>query len=60
MSEKDISREIKRLEKMMMEHAKNLDFERAAQIRDQLSVLREQAFGGPGHDNVAALLPKAS
>ena len=60
MSEKDISREIKRLEKLMMEHAKNLDFERAAQIRDQLSVLREQAFGGPGHDNVAALLPKVS
>jgi excinuclease ABC subunit B len=60
MSEKDISREIKRLEKQMMEHAKNLDFERAAQIRDQLSVLREQAFGGPGHDNVSALLPKAS
>jgi excinuclease ABC subunit B len=60
MSEKDISREIKRLEKQMMEHAKNLDFERAAQIRDQLSVLREQAFGGPGHDNVAVLMPKAS
>ena len=60
MCEKDISREIKRLEKQMMEHAKNLDFERAAQIRDQLSVLREQAFGGPGHDNVAVLMPKAS
>jgi len=60
MSEKDISREIKRLEKQMMEHAKNLDFERAAQIRDQLSVLREQAFGVPGHDNVAVLMPKAS
>jgi excinuclease ABC subunit B len=60
MSEKDISREIKRLEKQMMEHAKNLDFERAAQIRDQLSVLREQAFGGPGHDNVSVLMPKAS
>jgi excinuclease ABC subunit B len=59
MSEKDISREIKRLEKLMMEHAKNLDFERAAQVRDQLALLREQAFGGPGHDNVVSLLRKA-
>ena len=59
MSEKDISREIKRLEKLMMEHAKNLDFERAAQVRDQLALLREQAFGGPGHDNVLSLLKKA-
>jgi len=60
MSEKDISREIKRLEKQMMEHAKNLDFERAAQVRDQLAVLREQAFGGPGHDNILPFLKKAS
>jgi excinuclease ABC subunit B len=30
MSEKDISREIKRLEKLMMEHARNLEFEKAA------------------------------
>ncbi len=59
MSEKDISREIKRLEKMMMEHAKNLDFERAAQVRDQLALLREQAFGGPGHDNIVPFLKKA-
>jgi len=60
MSERDISREIKRLEKLMMEHAKNLDFERAAQVRDQLALLREQAFGGPGHDNVLPFLKKAS
>jgi excinuclease ABC subunit B len=60
MSEKDISREIKRLEKLMMEHAKNLDFERAAQVRDQLALLREQAFGGPGHDNILPFLKKAS
>jgi excinuclease ABC subunit B len=60
MSEKDISREIKRLEKQMMEHAKNLDFERAAQVRDQLALLREQAFGGPGHDNILPFLNKAS
>ena len=44
MSEKDISREIKRLEKLMMEHARNLEFEKAAQVRDQLTILKEQAF----------------
>ena len=55
MSEKDISREIKRLEKLMMEHARNLEFERAAQVRDQLAILKEQAFGAPGIDNVREL-----
>jgi len=60
MSEKDISREIKRLEKLMIEHAKNLDFERAAQIRDQLTNLRAQVFGGPERDNVVPILSKAS
>ena len=48
MSEKDIAREIKRLEKLMMEHARNLEFEKAAQVRDQLGVLKEQAFGAKG------------
>jgi excinuclease ABC subunit B len=28
-----------------MEHARNLEFEKAAQVRDQLGVLKEQAFG---------------
>lgn len=57
MSEKDISREIKRLEKLMMEHARNLEFEKAARVRDQLALLREQAFGGAGGDNIAVLTP---
>lgn len=52
MSEKDIAREIKRLEKQMIEHAKNLEFEKAARVRDQLHSLKEQAFGAPGTDNV--------
>ncbi|MDC8755980.1 excinuclease ABC subunit UvrB [Janthinobacterium fluminis] len=56
MSEKQISKEIKRLEKLMLDHAKNLEFEKAAQVRDQLHVLKEQLFGAPGSDNVAALL----
>jgi excinuclease ABC subunit B len=55
MSEKDISREIKRLEKLMMEHARNLEFEKAAQVRDQLHILKEQAFGAPGSDNIVSL-----
>ena len=60
MSEKDIAREIKRLEKLMMEHAKNLEFERAAQVRDQLGILKEQAFGASGRENVVALVPAAA
>jgi len=52
MSERDIAKEIKRLEKLMMEHARNLEFENAARVRDQLVHLRAQAFGGAGHDNV--------
>jgi len=55
MSEKDVSREIKRLEKQMVEHAKNLEFEKAARVRDQLHLLKEQAFGAPGSDNVAPI-----
>ena len=54
MSERDIAKEIKRLEKLMMEHARNLEFENAARVRDQLANLRAQAFGGAGHDNVVA------
>lgn len=53
MSEKDMAREIKRLEKLMLEHARNLEFEKAARVRDQLAQLREQAFGAPGKDNIA-------
>ena len=52
MSEKQISREIKRLEKLMLDHAKNLEFEKAAQVRDQLAHLKQQLFGAGGHDSV--------
>ena len=58
MSEKQISKEIKRLEKLMVDHAKNLEFEKAAQVRDQLHVLKQQAFGAPGADNVVSMLGK--
>ena len=55
MSEKDIAREIKRLEKQMLEHARNLEFEQAARVRDQLARLKDQAFGAHGQDNVPRL-----
>jgi excinuclease ABC subunit B len=50
LSEKDLGKRIKQLEKQMLEHARNLEFEKAARVRDQLALLREQAFGAPGHD----------
>jgi excinuclease ABC subunit B len=50
MSEKDLGKRIKLLEKQMLEHARNLEFEQAARARDQLAQLREQAFGAAGHD----------
>jgi excinuclease ABC subunit B len=55
MSEKDIAKAIKQLEKQMMEHARNLEFEKAARVRDQLAILKEQAFGAPGSDHVVPL-----
>ena len=54
MSEKDIAKEIKRLEKQMLEHARNLEFEQAARVRDQLARLKDQAFGAHGGDSLAA------
>jgi excinuclease ABC subunit B len=45
MSEKELSRELKRVEREMLEAARNLEFERAAQLRDQLKQLRAQIFG---------------
>jgi len=59
MSEKQVSKEIKRLEKQMFEHAKNLEFEKAARVRDQLALLKEQVFGSGGSTNVVALVPGA-
>ncbi|MEI7784534.1 MAG: excinuclease ABC subunit UvrB, partial [Betaproteobacteria bacterium] len=50
MSEKDLAREVKRLEKAMLEHAKNLEFEKAARVRDQLARLKQQVLGAAGSD----------
>ena len=51
LSEKDLGKRIKLLEKQMLEHARNLEFEQAARLRDQLALLREQAFGAAVHDS---------
>jgi excinuclease ABC subunit B len=54
MSEKDIGREIKRLEKTMLAFARDLEFEKAARVRDELSLLKKRAFGAPGGDPVVS------
>jgi excinuclease ABC subunit B len=41
-------KKIKRLESDMHRHARNLEFEEAARIRDEIKALHDQAFGGPG------------
>jgi excinuclease ABC subunit B len=56
MSEKQLSREIKRLEKQMFEFAKNLEFEKAARARDQLAQLRQQVFGAGGSNSVVPVV----
>jgi excinuclease ABC subunit B len=45
MPEKDMERELKRLEKEMLDAAKNLEFEKAAELRDRLFQLKEAMFG---------------
>ena len=58
LSERDLGKRIKLLERQMLEHARELEFEKAAGVRDQLALLREQAFGAAGGDNVLPLIAK--
>jgi excinuclease ABC subunit B len=44
MGEKDMTRELKRVEKAMLEAARNLEFERAAGLRDELKKLKDRLF----------------
>ena len=44
MGDKEMTREIKRVEKEMLEAARNLEFERAAQLRDELQLLKKRLF----------------
>ena len=45
MSEKQLAREIRALEKQMLDLARNLEFEKAAKARDRLTDLKKRAFG---------------
>jgi excinuclease ABC subunit B len=45
LSEKQIAKEMKRLEKAMHDAAKNLEFEKAADFRDQLKKLKAKFYG---------------
>ena len=42
--EVELARKIKQMEDTMYEHAKNLEFEDAARLRDELAELKQQAF----------------
>jgi len=53
LSEKQVSREIKQLEKQMQELARNLEFEKAAQVRDQLTALKRNLFGAAPENELA-------
>jgi excinuclease ABC subunit B len=53
MTEKELGREIKRLEKQMLDHARNLEFEKAAAARDQLMTLKRAVFGADGEEPAA-------
>ncbi len=56
LGEKGAAKEIRRLEKQMLEHARNLEFEKAARVRDQLAALKERIFGASGNANVVQLV----
>jgi excinuclease ABC subunit B len=52
MNEKQVLKELKRLEKEMHDAAKNLEFEKAAKLRDELKNLRAQFYGAEPPDTV--------
>jgi excinuclease ABC subunit B len=52
LSEKEIGRRIQQLEKQMYDHARNLEFEQAARLRDQLGLLKERLLGANKGDAV--------
>jgi len=60
MSEVQLGREIKRLERQMLELAKNLEFEKAARVRDQLGALRERVFIGRDAGGMRAAAEKVA
>jgi len=58
MSEKDLTREVKRIEREMLEAARNLEFETAAVLRDRLQALKKQLFGVEESDAAAQSRPQ--
>jgi excinuclease ABC subunit B len=50
MDEKALTKKVKKLEKDMLDAAKNLEFEKAAELRDQLKELKQVLFGVEEHD----------
>ena len=50
MDEKTLTKQVKRLEKDMIDAARNLEFEKAAELRDQLRDLKLVLFGVEEHD----------
>jgi len=55
MSEKQLAREIKQLEKQMLEYARNLEFEKAAEARDRLAELKRNFFGVSPEESARAV-----
>ena len=55
MSEKQLAREIKQLEKQMLEYARNLEFEKAAEARDRLAELKRSFFGASPEESARAV-----
>jgi len=60
LDEKALAKTIRQLEKEMQEHARNLEFEKAAAARDKLFRLRQQAFGADAHDLSGGSPPDAT
>jgi len=52
MDEKALAKAIRKLEKQMQEHVRNLEFEQAANVRDELFRLRARAFGADQHGTI--------
>ena len=50
LDDKALTKRIKKLEKEMLDAARNLEFEKAAELRDQLKELKQVLFGVEEHD----------
>ena len=60
MNEMQLAKEIQQLEKRMLEAAKNLEFEQAAQCRDEIRNLKNKLFIGMVDPAEAAEVPRAT